>query len=112
MMWFTLQCRIELSENRSPSWFSETMKISIFLLAIVTNDSDVFRIELILIWAKTNLFKFLSRIFFKIFGGFNVGCLDHVDASFRLAEIFDSSELLNSTSITLYIGPRTKSFAT
>ena len=63
-------------------------------------DVDV-DVELMLRWAKINLFKVFRRYVFRIFCGFNFGCPDEV-VSFKLAEIFDSSEPDTSTSIKLY----------
>ena len=72
--------------------------------------SNLFRIELILRWAKVNMFKFFKQMFFKIFCEFHAGCPDDVDASFKLAETFDSSEPGNSPSIKLYTDSLTKFF--
>ena len=78
-----LSCRIEES-----ILVSEIKKTSIFLLTIVTNESNLFRIELIFRWAKIiNLFKFFRQKFLRIFCGFDIGCRGDVDVSFKLAKI-------------------------
>ena len=52
---------------------SEIKNASILLLTIVSNESNLFRIELTLKWGKINLLKFLRRMFFRVFYGFTVG---------------------------------------
>ena len=47
-----------------------------------------------------------------MFCGFNIGCPDNVDVLFKFAEIFDSSEPGNSTSIKLYRDSLTQSSVT
>ena len=91
---------------------SEIKKTTIFLLTIVTNKSNLFRIESLLRWTRINLFKFFQRVFFKMFCGFNIGCPDNVDVLFKFAEIFDSSEPGNSTCIKLYTDSLTQSSVT
>ena len=49
---------------------------------------------------------------FKMFCGFNIGCPDNVDVLFKFAEIFDSSEPGNFTSIKLYTDSLTQSSVT
>ena len=58
--------------------------------------------------AKINLFMFFGRMFFRILCGLNISCPDDVDVSFNLAEIVDSPETGNSTSIKLYVVLLTK----
>ena len=48
-------------------------------------------------------------MFSGIFYGFNIGCPNGADVSYKLSEIFDSTEPGNSTSIDLYADPLTKS---
>ena len=74
MVWHTCQYRIELLEQSSQ--FSDIKKISMFLLTIVTNESNLFRNELKLRWAKTNLFKLFRRLFLRTFCIFIIGCPD------------------------------------
>ena len=50
-------------------------------------------------------------MFSGIFYGFNIGCPNGADVSYKLSEIFDSTEPGNSTSIDLYADPLTKSSA-
>ena len=50
-------------------------------------------------------------MFFRILCGFNIGCPDDVDVSFKSAEIFDSSEPGNFISIKLCEGLLAKPFA-
>ena len=82
------------------------------MLTIVTNKSNLFQIESLLRWTRINLFKFFQRMFFKMFCGFNIGCPDNVDVLFKFAEIFESSEPGNSTSIKLYRDSLTQSSVT
>ena len=48
-------------------------------------------------------------MFFKIIFVFNIGCPNDANVSFKLTEIFDSSEPGDSTSIKLYTDSLTKS---
>ena len=50
-------------------------------------------------------------MFFGIFCGFNIGCPNGADVSYKLSEIFDSTEPGYSTSIDLYTDLLTKSSA-
>ena len=58
---------------------SEIKNTSVFLLAIVTNESNVFQTELILRQGKINLFKCLRQMFLRTFYGFTIGCPDDVN---------------------------------
>ena len=89
MVWHTCQYRIELLEQSSQ--FSNIKKISMFLLTIVTNESNLFWNELKLSWAKTNLFKLFRRLFLRTFCIFIIGCPYDTNVSFKLIEIIDSS---------------------
>ena len=89
--WCTLQCRIELSEKEESISASEIKTKLVFLLTIVTNESNLFQIELMLMREKFNLFKFFRQVFFKIIYQFTIGSWDDVDVLFKFAEIFDSS---------------------
>ena len=57
------------------------------------------------------MFKFFRRMFSGMFYWFTIGCLNDVNVSFNLAEMFDSSEPDNSKSIKLYTDSLTKSSA-
>ena len=57
------------------------------------------------------MFKLFSQMFFGMFYWFTIGCLNGVNVSFNLAEMFDSSEPDNSKSIKLYIDSLATSFA-
>ena len=81
------------------------------MFTIVTNESNLFQIVLILRWRKIDLAKFFRGMFFRIFYGFNIGYPIDIDVSFKLAEIFDSSKPGKSASLTLCIDSLTKSFA-
>ena len=70
-------------------------------MTVLTNESNLFQIELILRWARINIFKFFRQIIIRIFSRFDIGCLDDV-VLFKLIEIFDSSESGNSISMKLY----------
>ena len=62
-VWWTLQCRIELSEKKESILVFQIKKTSTFLLTVITNGSKLFWIELILGWAKVNQLSFLGKCF-------------------------------------------------
>ena len=89
MVWWTLQVWNWAVRNEESILVSEINKTSIFLLTILTNESNLIRIESILSWANIHLLKIFRRMFFRIFCGFNIGCLSDADVSFTLAEMLD-----------------------
>ena len=78
---------------------SEIKNTSVFLLTMVTSQSNLFQIELILRWKKIKLFNIFRQALLKKFDGFTIGCWDKVYVSFKLS---DSSVTSNSTSTKLY----------
>ena len=91
-----LYSTVYLPEKISASAIKNT---SVFLLTMVTSQSNLFQIELILRWKKIKLFNIFRQTLLKKFDRFTIGCWDKVYVSFKLS---DSSETSNSTSIKLY----------
>ena len=60
--------------------------MSILLFIILTNESNLFLIELMFNWAQSNLFIFLSLRFLKIFFGSAVWA-DSVDPFFGVSQL-------------------------
>ena len=67
------------------SFISEIIRMSILLFIILTNESNLFPIELMFNWAHINLFTFLSFRFLKISYGSPVWG-DSVDPLFKVSQ--------------------------
>ena len=65
---------------------SEIIGMSVLLFIILTNESNLFLVDLMFNWKHITLFTFLSVRFLRIFFGLPV-CANSVDPLFRVSQL-------------------------